>query len=192
MPTVKQMEAASKHKLVSRIQQLGGVKKVAASMQLTYLTALFATPTAAFEALAEYVHTFVRQHSLPEDEMPSFKRLRQAQQHELAGKIQQHGGLRRLASHMGVKRLAPPRVHKRLELVVADVQAFVEHQVPAEHKGNMPTVDSLKQAGQHSLAVLVCRHGSKRVARAAGLQFHLQVQLHLYSKDLTSALVTLV
>ena len=119
-------------------------------------------------ALAQDVQAFMKHLNMPENVMPSMYMLRQAQQQELSSRIQRYGGLARLANHMGYQ-LSSSVAYRDFALVVKDVQAFVQQQVPAERDAVMPSVKELKQAGQHCLAKYVQRHGSRNVAQAAGL-----------------------
>lgn len=123
---------------------------------------------ASEDLLAEDVRGFMKHQILPTDVMPSIRMFQQARQHELLGRITRRCGVIRLARHTGIRHSTEP-IGRDFAVVVEDIQTFVQQQASAGAKGSIPRIHHLKQAGKRRLALHVAHHGSRKVARAAGL-----------------------
>lgn len=65
-----------------------------------------------------------------------------------------------------------PKKYEKLESVVQAVPAFVQQHASAELAGDMPNSRVFRRAGEARLSNEICRHGIRKVAKAAGLRYN--------------------
>ena len=127
------------------------------------------------ESLQAALRAFIKDHGVCEGVMPSFWQLEEANQLDIMFGIARLGGSKQVAASMQLQFAARnPRKFETLASVVQAVQSFVQQHASAELAGDMPKSRVLRRAGQAHLSNSICRHGTEKVAKAAGLQFQSQ------------------
>lgn len=175
LPTAKQLRQAGRQDLLNAIHQSGGARKLSADSRFPLTTVRQRPkPSQGLDFTIQAVRRFIEQQKLPAHQMPSILELKQAQRCDLLRDIQHHGGLQKVAEHMLLqmrprgRRGSRGRTH--IEAVAEAVQAWVRQHFPPKLHGQMPSHAELKQSQGAHLSNLVAKHGTNKIAEAAGLQ----------------------
>ena len=121
------------------------------------------------DVLKEQLQAFVKQHKLPNNEMPTAKQLQQAGRQDLLNAVKQLGGARKLSEDPKFPMTTVRRKSKSarsLDFTIQAVQRFMEQQKLPAHQ--MPSCQELRQ---YNLLKDIYRHGGpQKVADHMSLQ----------------------